>query len=200
MADGNFNLDFQTALVGSIVTPSETNGNIEIDGEEVTVYSLPTAASNVLGGVKIGSGLAINDGVVSVTGKQDTLTFDDSPTENSTNPVKSGGVYVALQTAGSNIIEYTDQEASALVTAIEAILDKGLMPVIVSSGKFLRLDAYTENTAIIFSCTTPDGNGDLLVDTFEFTYSSDTWSVTTAQYTVDATIVVPDVLEEPADD
>lgn len=31
-----------------------------------------------------------------VSGKQDTLTFDNSPTANSTNPVKSGGVYTAL--------------------------------------------------------------------------------------------------------
>lgn len=29
--------------------------------------------------------------------KQDTLTFDNSPTQNSNNPVKSGGVYAALQ-------------------------------------------------------------------------------------------------------
>lgn len=28
--------------------------------------------------------------------KQDTLTFDNAPTENSTNPVKSGGVYTAI--------------------------------------------------------------------------------------------------------
>lgn len=32
----------------------------------------------------------------SLEGKQDTLTFDDSPTKNSANPVKSGGVYTAL--------------------------------------------------------------------------------------------------------
>ena len=31
-----------------------------------------------------------------MSGKQDTLTFDNTPTENSTNPVKSGGVYTAL--------------------------------------------------------------------------------------------------------
>ena len=29
-------------------------------------------------------------------GKQDALTFDDAPTQDSTNPVKSGGVYTAL--------------------------------------------------------------------------------------------------------
>lgn len=33
-----------------------------------------------------------------LAGKQDTLTFDDAPTENSTKPVKSGGVYTALGT------------------------------------------------------------------------------------------------------
>ena len=31
-----------------------------------------------------------------LSGKQNTLTFDDNPTENSSNPVKSGGVYTAL--------------------------------------------------------------------------------------------------------
>lgn len=31
-------------------------------------------------------------------GKQDTLTFDDTPTSGSDNPVKSGGVYSALAT------------------------------------------------------------------------------------------------------
>lgn len=35
------------------------------------------------------------------TGKQDTLTFDSTPTENSTNPVTSGGVYNALQGVSS---------------------------------------------------------------------------------------------------
>ena len=32
--------------------------------------------------------------------KQDKLTFDDTPTENSQNPVTSGGIYTALQNAG----------------------------------------------------------------------------------------------------
>jgi len=34
------------------VEESETNGNIKLDGSETTVYTLPTATSNVLGGVK----------------------------------------------------------------------------------------------------------------------------------------------------
>ena len=36
-------------------------------------------------------------------GKQDSLTFDDTPTENSANPVTSGGIFEALKTAGGGI-------------------------------------------------------------------------------------------------
>lgn len=34
------------------------------------------------------------------TGKQDTLTFDNVPTQGSNNPVKSGGIYTAIQASG----------------------------------------------------------------------------------------------------
>lgn len=38
-----------------------------------------------------------SDGIAqALAGKQDTLTFDNTPTQNSNNPVKSGGVYTAL--------------------------------------------------------------------------------------------------------
>ena len=38
----------------------------------------------------------ISDIDTALSGKQDTLTFDDAPTASSSNPVKSGGVYSAL--------------------------------------------------------------------------------------------------------
>jgi len=37
------------------------------------------------------------------TSKQDVLTFDDAPTQNSNNPVKSGGVYSAISDAAQNV-------------------------------------------------------------------------------------------------
>lgn len=40
----------------------------------------------------------IEDINTALAGKQDTLTFDNSPTSGSNNPVKSGGVYSALAT------------------------------------------------------------------------------------------------------
>lgn len=38
-------------------------------------------------------------------GKQNALTFDDAPTSNSNNPVKSGGVYTALSAKQNNLSE-----------------------------------------------------------------------------------------------
>ena len=39
----------------------------------------------------------INNIIDALSGKQNTLTFDSNPTQNSINPVTSGGVYTALQ-------------------------------------------------------------------------------------------------------
>ena len=49
------------------VASSTTNGNIKINGTETTVYSLPTATASVLGGIKVGTGLGISSGVLSVS-------------------------------------------------------------------------------------------------------------------------------------
>ncbi len=38
-----------------------------------------------------------------LSGKQAQLTFDNTPTRNSDNPVKSGGIYTALETLGASI-------------------------------------------------------------------------------------------------
>lgn len=65
---------------------SDTNGNVKIDGYETTVYSLPTASSSVLGGVKIGGNLSIDDGVLSVV-------TENGLVGKSEKPVTSGDVH-----------------------------------------------------------------------------------------------------------
>ena len=50
-------------------------------------------------------------------GKQDTLTFDDTPTENSNNPVKSGGVKTELDKKANTSDVYTKTE-------VDTALDK----------------------------------------------------------------------------
>lgn len=78
-----------SATAGSYVTAvSEADGKISVTREAADVT--PTANSKKMltsGGAKA----ALDE-------KQDTLSFDDAPTENSNNPVKSGGVYSANQT------------------------------------------------------------------------------------------------------
>lgn len=104
-------------------------------------YSLPTASASTLGGIKVGTNLSIDgSGVLSATDttytskvesqggtdvslcttgekytwnhKQDTLTWDTAPTNNSTNPVYSGGVYTAL----------TNKADASTVSGIQALI------------------------------------------------------------------------------
>ena len=52
--------------VGVVVESSATNGNIIVDGVEMTVYTLPTASATTIGGVKVGAGFSIDEnGVLS---------------------------------------------------------------------------------------------------------------------------------------
>ena len=76
---------------GATVTDDSTNNRTVVTIPQA--YSLPTASSDTLGGVKVGSGLSIADGVLSADG----ITTDATPTQSSTNAVQSGGVYTALQ-------------------------------------------------------------------------------------------------------
>ena len=52
--------------IGVVVESSETNGAIKVDGVEMTVYTLPAATEEILGGIKVGSGFTItSEGVLS---------------------------------------------------------------------------------------------------------------------------------------
>lgn len=57
--------------------------------------NLDSVLTGYVGQIRTQTG-EIEDINTALAGKQDTLTFDDSPTSGSNNPVKSGGVYTAL--------------------------------------------------------------------------------------------------------
>ena len=64
--------------IGIVVESSETNGNIKVDGVEMSVYELPIATASTVGGVKVGSGLKVLvDGTLSVE-VVDNLTSSDT--------------------------------------------------------------------------------------------------------------------------
>lgn len=63
--------------IGVVVEESETNGNIKVDGVEMSVYELPVATTETLGGVKVGAGLtATGDGTLNVDVVDNVTTAD----------------------------------------------------------------------------------------------------------------------------
>lgn len=64
------------------------------------------------------------------SGKQDTLTFDSTPTDGSTNPVTSDGVYDAIDTVDSKIPEdasdvpYDNTVSQLTATDVQAAIDE----------------------------------------------------------------------------
>lgn len=81
--------------VGVVVESSSTNGNIKVDGVEMSVYTLPVATASVLGGIKVGTGLSVAaDGTLSTAGEANQNAFS-----NVSVPVQST---VATGTSGAS--------------------------------------------------------------------------------------------------
>lgn len=55
----------------------------------------------------------VDDGL---SGKQATLTFDSTPTQNSTNPVTSGGLYDEINPLKSAIIDTASIDNAGLIS------------------------------------------------------------------------------------
>lgn len=104
-----------TSKVAGIVKPDGTTITVTEDGtiHGANTYSLPIAAANVLGGVKIGKNLTIGeDGTLNAYA---SLNTDDAPTEGSTNVPQSGGTYTMID-AVSNKVDALNEKVSAVVT------------------------------------------------------------------------------------
>lgn len=67
---------------------------------------------------------ALNSLSDEITNKQDTLTFDNSPTSGSSNPVKSGGVYTALAAKGTYSKPSGGIPKTDLASAVQTSLGK----------------------------------------------------------------------------
>jgi hypothetical protein len=72
------------------------------------------ANADAIAAIKDGESIdSFADVETALAGKQDTLTFDNTPTENSTNPVKSGGIYSALAGKADTGIVADDFDSTA---------------------------------------------------------------------------------------
>lgn len=87
-----------------------------------------------------------------LTGKQNKLTFDDTPTQGSDNPVKSGGIFTALAGKGTyskpqNGIPKTDLE-NAVQTSLglaDSALQSETDPTVPSWAKQTNKPSYTQD-------------------------------------------------------
>ena len=133
-------IEFPTQSVTSFLALTDTPATYGIPGQVPVIneagtglefatvassYELPTASADVLGGVKIGSGITITDGVISVTGGSgggSELTFASGETEVTLPGTPSNG----------QIYEYVGTGDVWTITA--------------NTGQTIRLLGYTGNT------------------------------------------------------
>lgn len=131
--DPNFATTIATQL-GNKADKSTTYTKTEVDtalsakADQSTTYTkteVDTALSNVQSTLTFDNVPTANSdnpvkssGIkTALDGKQDTLTFDSTPTANSTNPVTSGGVYTALQNVDIDVDTSITQNSTNPVTS-----------------------------------------------------------------------------------
>ena len=118
--------------VGMIVEDSDINGNIKVDGVEMTVYTLPTATTTQVGGVKVGAGLAVSsDGTLSATGGgtadavewANILSKPDTIEGYGITDAKIDGNTITLGNNTTNIVSSVDGTSGAITTnAVKTIV------------------------------------------------------------------------------
>lgn len=104
---------------GYTASKNYTAGDLIVVGSTIYEATQSIASGEILA---VGTNIAATTLEVLLEAKQDMLTFDAAPTENSTNPVTSGGVYVALQGKADNDI-LASVEASAIASKAYSIGD-----------------------------------------------------------------------------
>lgn len=111
--------------VGVIVEDSDINGNIKVDGVEMTVYTLPTATTTQVGGIKVGAGLAVtSDGTLSATGGGTADAVEWTNVLNKPNTIEGYGITdaeidgntITLGDNTINIVSSVDGTSGAVTT------------------------------------------------------------------------------------
>ena len=139
------------ALAGRIAASGGGGGGSGTDNYN-DLSNLPQINGETLAGNKTAENLGLQDALTfdsaptedstnpvesggvynALAGKQDNLTFDDDPTENSTNPVKSGGVYSALAGKQDNLTFDGVYNASTNKAATESTVTNAIAGLDVS--------------------------------------------------------------------
>ena len=87
------------------------------------------------------------DVATALAGKQDTLTFDNAPTQNSNNPVKSGGVYSAI--AALENIKVAEVSATMTVSTADVTAIGGYRSVSSTSKALSTFTGYPTGKTVV---------------------------------------------------
>lgn len=134
------------------VATSTTNGNILVNGTETKVYTLPTASSTAIGGVKTGSNITNTSGVISVADGSTTVKgvvqlTDGTASTSTTTAATAKSVATALTSAKS----YADTHlatAKAYTDTVFSNLTGGALPETLDTLKEIA-DAVEDNADLI---------------------------------------------------
>jgi len=112
-----------------------------------TTYTLPTASSSVLGGVKVGSNLSISNGVLSAV--QGKITIDSSISSTSTNPVQNKVIYTQLATKQATLSTAQLSAANSGITSTKVATYDGYATTL--EGKADAVYATTAEITALFA-------------------------------------------------
>ena len=99
----------------------------KLDGIEAgaTKYVLPTASADTLGGVKVGAGLAINEGVLSATGGGTADSVDWSNVQNKPTTLEGYGITDAAAADHNHDTQYLKLSGGTMTGPIQFSADHG---------------------------------------------------------------------------
>lgn len=130
------------SYAGTLVSASDTNGNVKIDGVETTVYTLPAASDTALGGVKSGGNITVDEaGEVTVNSAAvaDKLNtpHDIALTGEVTGTASFDGTADATITTTVTSIDHTKVNGLGSAALVDTGAAAGNVPVLGSDGKLV---------------------------------------------------------------
>ena len=135
-AAGGSSVTVDSALSTTSTNPVQNSVvTCAINGKQPTINSSNKLSADLINDSNTTNKFVTSSEKTTWNGKQNALTFDNSPTQNSTNPVKSGGVFTALSnkedtsnkttTLSSSSTNTQYPSAKAVFDAISAISGGG---------------------------------------------------------------------------
>lgn len=139
--------------------------NIEINGTTINcTYTLPTATSSTLGGIKVGNNITLSSGTISLTNSNINAALGYTPANTNDIPTSLPNPYVLSITAGNSITTYNGEISKSL--NLDSIFEKKL-PTASNPGNYgiyINLTASGTITATSSNLSTTGKEGIVIIN------------------------------------